>query len=750
MSQGNLLGDDAVRQLSAGLRDIQQLKQKVQRLGKRAPRTLRDTYVEITELLDDNEFAAKQVIRNDTNDGWDQVSEGLSWGDTTDDVGRLYSIRPVDNLDMVGETVPLMRFSDGTSVFWGFEWFESGIEPLSFDSWFDPDTSDMVINDGYVFQSSTSGVGAILVDGSSFPLGDESCVWVEMVSEISSSQQDMTATMLDGTEFPDYMIIGATDVTVNWPLSCIVSGEIERRWTGDIHVTYPFTPSFYGDIQGGQQYEIKLPGVVSDSTITEQGSSFDSLIKLRMTELGFVVGGLWDSDDLDREVEIGGATGDGSVPLLIDVDTSTEDELRFKAGDATIRADHGLVQELELAADGDKDEIIKAIKWLGIEPGGIFVHRPPLIDSTNAWGVLAHDGTNWSFGGATGTDMDATIDIKGHWGQITVDGTDFTPPDATTFYRYEHCTAPGTFPDLIFESNEGAAIAVSGNCYFLVGDTEEDPSGGTVDAVYTDCSDCISDQTNKLWTDCDTESDEVVYAPTDSNLPPDDFAYVLFAGAYKPAKEVGNTGDAAGADPCSVEDPSGTPTQCSDIVPEWFSDAMDDSSLDTCRLTHNGTGTAVETSVLTLSVSSSGSRIINIVNNRLGEIIAADRLDGDFSVSITWNGTDFAMPDSGDRRMNFYLNIGGTLYGMMRMRQAGTGDGWRWLAGTYTGIIATSTTVNTTMTISRVGTTVTIDNGDGDSNTYTKSGVVSGLAFDCSANGNPMTSAVEFSDLEIT
>lgn len=87
---------------------------------------------------------------------------------------------------------------------------------------------------------------------------------------------------------------------------------------------------------------------------------------------------------------------------------------------------------------------------------------------------------------------------------------------------------------------------------------------------------------NYEWLQCSDDSAAAIYAAADSNRPTQDYAWILVGGVYIPCYFNDMSGTAAG-NPCSVEDRGGTPTQCSDVVFDWFSDTWPGTSYDVCR-----------------------------------------------------------------------------------------------------------------------------------------------------------------------
>jgi hypothetical protein len=111
-------------------------------------------------------------------------------------------------------------------------------------------------------------------------------------------------------------------------------------------------------------------------------------------------------------------------------------------------------------------------------------------------------------------------------------------------------------------------------------------------------------------------------------------------GVYVRSKYLRTTEEAA-TDPWYVTDPSGTPTECSDIVHDWFSDDFDGGTLDTYKWYNSGSGSAaISSGKLAQSISHVGAGAAGQYTYSYVE--DADAVTGDFDCQVdfdSWSST---------------------------------------------------------------------------------------------------------------
>lgn len=564
---------------------------------------------------------------------WTDVPGGIVWADGSD-VGLLVEYNKRTGLD--GSVFGASYFADSSeNVFWAFFGGVEGADgTASFRHYLDGTT--LHFYDGTVWDGTNAGV--IVNDGGGFNIGVDQDYWVETSTPYDGATS-VTGTVQNGNML-SFMIDEGDPLKTYTPILKVIGGVPIALHEGDIFFQSLYTPEFNALVQNGK----------SNRTIhwlrEDETSSSDSLdgyfMKWRKHSFEYLGGELWDSTDIESG-KLGGRIIDDTMAYLEDIDTSTEHQwtLTKKLLDFDIR--RGLVEQWDTSSNGAK--VVEFIDWIGSEVGGIVYHKNSPADGTTSdfhWLELGWDGTNMTVDGTGYTDVSILVDIKGHIYEVNGENQ---PPDTTNF-RYEHCTDPATFPDLIFDSSQANDVVdVAGECYFFVSDTEESATDPvpTVLGTYADCETCFVGPTNEEWRDCSTDSSVAILSAGHST---DDYAWLCIGSEWVKAYNAVNTGDTP-TDPTVLEQCGTTPTDCTDLVGWPVSDDFSGTGCDSGAVSDTAFDirwTAPNASNISASYSS-GKLVLSTSANGVHDFLCdVINRSGDFYIETdlnitSWGGT---------------------------------------------------------------------------------------------------------------
>jgi len=782
MANKNFLGDEAVRQVSQTIRDVRNINARIARLEKgRRPNTQRQIFVKLLDSTDSSNanYDATQVYR--TGDSWTEVTEGRHWAsDST--LGYLKEFN--DTADTTG-VYPVWQTLDGTSQ-WFFEASaDSDIYYLPFARQLDG--TDVSILPGKVFYGSEDNQDGVDVDtAGTWQLDTTRKFYVEWTSkEEGTGEEAVINGVLQTTTgaWPDeWDDDGEGDLTCTRRIGEIKDDTYVALWENDIYFMYPFQPEIPESVRSNANdptagYTVFGTGdSVSDHT--DKNIIF-SAKSLQMKVRGGGMKKLYD-DATENDIEIGGVDVDISGDI-VSADTSTENQITLSASELAIETEYGLVQDLTKGTEGVILNITSDGKQITIEPGAHIKHDILENTAENRWARITHDGTNWSDGNLTGADYTQDIGPKGHIIGYAIDGTEVDPPEDDTNYKYVNCENDAEF--IVADTSTDGVFRLSMKCWEFYGETAADVDS-TISAVdYTDCSDCLADQTNDIFIDCvDGSTEYYVQAGTAD----EDALWVCNGGTLKKAEvqcractseaisvtsvllqcgttaldcddlvgwpgedDFGGTGCDSGAvndenyDMRWSETKVGTPTYSVSggalnvdipdpaegipISDTFTGTGTDSGSIGDATWDKRWTKTFASGDVASDSIT--GSNLVVTVNpSGTGgnqavryEINQSSNHSGDFyfEVPLTVAGVD----NPGGPSAYLRLDIGGTLY-IIGYQQDSNGNGWFWRVGGTSNTYDASLNGAKTLSIERTGSTITFRNGGASLGTATQSGTI--------------------------
>ena len=174
----------------------------------------------------------------------------------------------------------------------------------------------------------------------------------------------------------------------------------------------------------------------------------------------------------------------GQFPTAPEWNLAVRTLFNFLSGSRGLTIDYSEPGKVTISYEPDADgsEVSADELWIEAEnlPSGKQINHKPPPASGQAWKefYVSSDGVN--------LDTLVKVDTRGHVYDVAGE-----QPPAVTNYRYCRCdTDEG---DLIFATDEGAAIRVDDVCYVRQADTTAQDATDpvpTVDAVFDDCADC--------------------------------------------------------------------------------------------------------------------------------------------------------------------------------------------------------------------------------------------------------------------
>ena len=544
-----------VRQLEreAGLRK-HRINQRSTQLYARIDNNVNDSTYEATQVISDNSAVLNTPPTN-----------GLTFGDTTNDVGFLYSIGDAGG----GATgvVPIFPYSDGSVQYWGFYW---SLNDYTLPFARTIDGSELTIKEGRVFFGSEDEPTGTLIDtDGTWDIATDRKFWVYFTStpEGNSETAVVNGTLRTGvSDWPPETKDATGDFTNSWRIGELTDGDYTALWENDIHMLYPNQPNFPAEYRGIS--DDPTTGnflAVEDGTSIATESGKDIILRARPMRVEGRAGGFRKVYDVgETEVVIGGTGDDIDQNLVSRVDMSTANEIMFYQRLVEHDVEFGLSQKNEVSSEVAHEKITFDEIWLESEVGGKQKHMLANAGNPPIWFTLAHDGTNWSLGDATGTSMSAKIDTAGHWMDASVDGTAIDPPTPdSTNYKYQDCEGADT---VVIDSSAGNVIAIGSMCYEFLTITSDDVDS-THSATFTDCTECL-DATAFLWRDCTTDTSVAVMRIDFVDLPAFDAAWLCVSSALAKCYNAGPT-TAAVNNPASTLDqcdPGAMTLECADLV----------------------------------------------------------------------------------------------------------------------------------------------------------------------------------------
>jgi len=232
--------------------------------------------------------------------------------------------------------------------------------------------------------------------------------------------------------------------------------------------------------------------------------------------------------------------------------------------------------------------------------------------------------------GAAATDVTIKTDVNGHIWELN----GVQAPGGTTKSQYRICGGS----TIIYRENTVTNAVIELDylyCYEYIAAvvTGVAANTDTITNTYSNpgaCAACGAAQSSHLWRKCSDDSQIAIF--TDGSEPDDDYAWVYDGSAYQASYADGMTTDTP-TDPCWVGDPSGTPTQCSDVTAAYASDAFGDNSFNLCRwavVATAGTGGLTEQNGVLEGRCTNVTGVSQTIKNRLASKLGTD----DFSVSV--------------------------------------------------------------------------------------------------------------------
>jgi len=654
----NFLSNKAVRQISKVISDVRNLTNRVNRLGVSGPRTQGQVFATLGDFVDGSDgYDATQAINGgEGGSDWSSMEDGRSWGDATDNIGLLYAIES-DATDYDG-TYPVYQFSDGTNLFWGFQ-PRAGVgadETVSFKHYID-ESNNIRFYEGGVWIQEDAAV--IVDDGAGFPLLTDQAYWVE-VDTAFSSVSVVNSTVQAGTMGQFLTVESGPSLTTKVLLATVEASNVVIAHEGDLHFESLYTPEYGSDFYDSTENEGQYFGL-KEHTGTGDDVNFEYFVEGNMFSDMFLAGEMVKHTEEGSNFKFGGVTEEESPEYTSGIDIAIENQITLIRSTLDYKTKAGLTELLE--SNAAPDVIIKALaKWLGIEPGGVFKHlnSPAITDSGERWKTLVVSKD----GGGTHT---IYIDNKGHiW---KVDEDDQPPPVEN--WRYEHCSDPSTYPDIILPAEAADDVILKDDqCYKVIGETEAAATGGPADDTYASCAACEGALTNEQWKDCDTDTNQAVLSELHTDV---DFAFLCIGAVWVKCYFDANTATVA-TDPTVLEqcdDPA--PAACADLKGWPAADAFDGVGCSSAAVADQDWEFRWTRADTPANISISGNKVVwtsDAGNTNKGRIYSnAGTIT---SGEIAFN--DITVPDDGstDIYLNWQFTIGATNYRWIFGRESGT------------------------------------------------------------------------------
>jgi len=505
--------------------------------------------------------AENVTLESGTNHVYYEVlkSTGGAWEATPKRTGTW----PPSDIDDDQQKFPLLVAEvevDGTDAVVGQELFHNPeMRPKQFTPSFSP-----IHNNGFV--KITAGKvrlasGDVSLAAVEFATTSNVIVYIEIVSNAGTDTPTVTDTEIKSAASITYSAKDADgNLTRQIPLGFITAAtnKYTPYHTGDLLLGTQYQPSFHADVRPSiDKSQVQLLGQESVTSVGADMTTFLSGHKMTWDWNGgdledntddgtFSFGGITATRDQNAITGVSsdgtnltftitefqddctagltqdmtnvdgtniiiafpggdttGATVNVNEDFLSSVDTATVNEIDINKRNLAIQTTDGLVQAFTIGAEAVESSLTCDEEWIEIEAGGRFKHARANITGVadpKHWTSVSHDGTSWTDGVITGTDMTMRLDINRHPYEFIIDGTSVDQPTDETNWRYEDCTNSGS--ERVYDSSTDGVFTDDGTCWFLIGETDATSDHTLPSVDYTDCSDCLGDQTNEIWKEC--------------------------------------------------------------------------------------------------------------------------------------------------------------------------------------------------------------------------------------------------------
>lgn len=515
---------------------------------------------------------------------------------------------------------------------WGQEMFDCPNEqPANIRGEFEPyyaESGSVIIAAGTV-ETFAGDVQAI--SEQTVGLAGDTDVWVTAQSQVSAGAPNVTITGMHTGSYPGlYQSVSDSIKKFNYKIGSIASGIYIPSHKGRLQIDATLLqPQVSADYTGTTNVPRML--IVHDDQVATVGNPLnDTLIDFK-TFNPTIRGGNVQQMLEGSKINMYGKTDDSS---LTTVEVSSTNGTTWGAGSITATSnnigyefDTGLMQDLEelsgtsmtieagdeikISVTGNTAKIIgKKIeadeKWLSTQvtgQGKKTIHKKPPVTST---GDSEH-WTSFTCDDGAGTHT-VYIDVNGHIWKVD----DATSTGTEENYRYEHCSLPGIYNDVILTTQaESSVIKVDYEgtgvieCFEYIGTTTDTANDPSVLGTFTTCSACSTDTTIEYWSKC---SDDSFAAYLTEGHTTKDYVYLCLSGQLVKSYHSGFAGSTeTPTDPTVYEQcDNAAPASCSDLKGIPGSDSFSGTGCDsgttsddhfTWRWQDKGTDTSTSASI---------------------------------------------------------------------------------------------------------------------------------------------------------
>jgi hypothetical protein len=485
------------------------------------------------------------------------------------------------------------------------------------------------------------------VSSITLPLESATDAWIEITNAPGSTSPTINTTIQTGS-LPAFAAESSGTITIAIPVGTIASDEYTPYLYGAVELASTIhQPDFHADVRGaGGEQSIRVLGI---KTLASKGDNTKTLLlQARTTDIDVLGGNVEDQTDV-AEIKLYGVDDDVTVDHVEDVDTSTDDEMTFDRNTYTNTQDAGLTQANEVAAATGTTIDFDAT-WIK-QVGATIFHDKTTQGGSEDWTSIDHS----TFTGIT------YYDNNGHLQKI--DST--SSPGPTKKWKYREC---GGTTVIYRNSDGGAVLEISSTCYERLGQVATSAAANTDSAtVYSTCALCEAAVVNEEWLKCSDDSAAVIYAPGDTNIPVDDYAWILIGGVYIKCYMNQLVATAAGADPCSISTNASAPSACADVKLDYFTDSFPGSSRRAC---YWPTESASVNWIQSADTVSSGQWTHQgyVSSGGGSKFYAQDNISytGTFSVSLDYASRTYANTSGQYAWHGIYLYTGATLFRLVQ------------------------------------------------------------------------------------
>jgi hypothetical protein len=197
--------------------------------------------------------------------------------------------------------------------------------------------------------------GTDVTDDGGFDIDTDTYLYVKWTIPLSdgtgAQTPTVTTTIQTTSTEPNFIELGASEVTFKWIIGEIASNEYTSWWWGDIRHDFPCTPKYNVDVRGGDAQTVELMAV---KDITEVNGDNDFLV-IRKIGHKFAFGNLIDIEDGGTSIDqykFGGktATRDQNVVTGGSISGNT---LTLTVTQLNDEAERGLTKELKTTSQSD-------------------------------------------------------------------------------------------------------------------------------------------------------------------------------------------------------------------------------------------------------------------------------------------------------------------------------------------------------------------------------------------------------------